>query len=440
MPATRLAVKRLQQCRGETYRLNLPFSNQLMRLFASPTPLFHYGWVIVGNGALIIIACLGFGRFALGMLLPAMGTSLSLDYAEMGYISTGNFIGYLAAVLVSGLMASRLGEKRLIVGGLTLVACSMILVSQARGFWEVLVFYIITGFGAGVANIPIMALVAHWFGRAQRGRAAGFIVSGSGLAIVFSGWVIPLINGYMESEGWRWSWILLGVLVFVIAIISLILIRNRPAEMGLHPLGVSAQQSESHHRDVHHPHASRILTHLGLVYFTFGFTYVIYATFIVTTLVEERGFSEVLAGRFWMWVGLVSIFSGPLFGTLSDRLGRKPALMMVFALHTLAYLIIALRLPDTFAYLSIFLWGIGVWSIPSIMAAAVGDYLGADRAAAAFGTITLFFGVGQIAGPGLAGVLADYTGTFAWSFAMAAGMTMLGVIMSSTLRSPEPES
>ncbi len=51
---------------------------------------------------MVIIACLGFGRFALGMLLPSMGTSLSLDYAEMGAVSTGNFLGYLLAVLASG--------------------------------------------------------------------------------------------------------------------------------------------------------------------------------------------------------------------------------------------------------------------------------------------------------------------------------------------------
>lgn len=404
------------------------------------SPTFHYGWVIVATGTLIIIACLGFGRFALGMLLPAMGAALSLDYAEMGFISTGNFVGYLAAVLVSGLMASRLGERRLIVAGLILVAGSMVAVSQSQGFWGVLVFYVITGFGAGTANIPTMALVAHWFGRAQRGRAAGFIVSGSGLAILFSGWAIPLVNGIMGSDGWRWSWLLLGLLVSIISVVSLILIRNRPSDMGLRPIGVSQQGSDSHHRDLPNPHAGRIVAHLGAVYFTFGFTYVIYATFIVTTLVQERGFSEVLAGQFWMWVGLVSIFSGPLFGTLSDRLGRKPALMMVFVLHTVAYLFIALPLPDLFAYLSIFLWGIGVWSIPSIMAAAVGDYLGAERAAAAFGTITLFFGVGQISGPGLAGLLADYTGTFAWSFVMAAIMTVLGVLVSSTLCRPQQET
>ena len=74
------------------------------------------------------------------------------------------------------------------------------------------------------------------------------------------------------------------------------------------------------------------------------------------------------------------------------------------------------------------------------MAAAVGDYLGAERAAAVFGAITLFFGVGQITGPGIAGVLADLSGSFGWSFAMAAGMTTLGAFLSSLLRHREEEA
>jgi nitrate/nitrite transporter NarK len=45
--------------------------------------------------------------------------------------------------------------------------------------------------------------------------------------------------------------------------------------------------------------------------------------FIVTVLVREWGFAESVAGTFWMWIGFLSLFSGPVFGTLSDRLGRK---------------------------------------------------------------------------------------------------------------------
>jgi len=109
------------------------------------------------------------------MLLPAMGENLGLDYTQMGLISTVNFIGYLCAVMASGFMVGYFGEKRLIVTGLLFICASMIAVSQARGFWGVLIPYLITGFGSGAANIPIMILISHWFERSLRGRAAGFV-------------------------------------------------------------------------------------------------------------------------------------------------------------------------------------------------------------------------------------------------------------------------
>ena len=72
-----------------------------------------------------------------------------------------------------------------------------------------------------------------------------------------------------------------------------------------------------------------------------------------------------------------------------------------------------------------------------IMAAAIGDYLGPQKAAAALGTITLFFGIGQIIGPGIAGILADITGSFAWSYAMGTGMVLLATLLCLRLREPE---
>ena len=54
---------------------------------------FHYAWVIVATGMLCVLACLGLGRFALGMLLPSMASSLKLSYSQIGFISTGNFVG-----------------------------------------------------------------------------------------------------------------------------------------------------------------------------------------------------------------------------------------------------------------------------------------------------------------------------------------------------------
>jgi MFS family permease len=400
----------------------------------------HYGWVIVATGTLTILACLGLGRFALGMLLPSMGASLGLGYVEMGLIGTGNFVGYLAAVMVAGPLVRRFGARRTIFCALALVGASMMLVGRAAGFTEVLVLYVLTGIGTGAANVPVMGLVPHWFARRHRGKAAGWIVIGSGFGIIYAGTLVPAINaGAGGGDGWRTSWLVLGATALAIAAVVGGLLRNRPEDKGLEPIGggEAAAGSAAFHAHPGPAARRRILAHLGAIYFLFGYTYVIYATFIVTTLVEERGFSEAGAGQFWAWIGFLSLASGPVFGTLSDRTSRRAGLIVVFALQMSAYLLVALPLPDAFLYLSIGLFGICAWSIPGIMAAACGDYMGAEHAVAGFGAITFIFGIGQIIGPTVAGAAADATGSFASSFLMAAAMAAAAIALSAFLRRPD---
>ena len=403
-------------------------------------PTFHYGWGIVFAGMLCILACLGFGRFALGMLLPSMAATLHLSYSQMGFISTANFLGYLASVLVSAHWAGRIGSRRLIFLALLLVGISMALVSRATGFTSVLLLYMVTGIGSGATNVPVMGLVAAWFSSRRRGRAAGFIVIGSGFAIMISGRLIPFLNRRIGPEGWRASWLILSGIVMLIAFVTFALLRDGPEEKGLAPVGddeTSAPADNGGVKEEMNIYRKGVIYYLGMIYFLFGFTYVIYATFIVTTLVRERGFSESVAGNFWMWVGFLSLFSGPVFGTLSDRLGRKAGLMIVFSLQAVSYLLIATRLPGLFLYLSIGFYGLVAWSIPSIMAAAIGDYVGPRKSAAAIGFVTFIFGLGQISGPAIAGVLAERTGSFSGSFYMAAAFAGVAILLSGFLRKPK---
>jgi predicted MFS family arabinose efflux permease len=409
----------------------------LMRNSPPGKPTYHYGWVIVFAGMLCILACLGFGRFALGMLLPSMAATLHLSYSQMGFISTANFLGYLASVLVSAHWAGRIGSRRLIFLALLTVAISMSLVSRATGFLSVLLLYMIPGVGSGATNVPVMGLVAAWLSSAKRGRAAGFIVIGSGFAIMIAGRLIPYLNRWIGPEGWRTSWLILSGLVMLIAFAAVAMLRDGPEDKGLAPVGANETAAPADPvpsmAEVN-IYRKGILYYLGAIYFLFGYTYVIYATFIVTTLVRERGFSESLAGNFWMWVGFLSLFSGPVFGTLSDRIGRKAGLMIVFSLQAASYLLIATRLPGIFLYLSIVFYGIVAWSIPSIMAAAIGDYVGPKKSAAPNGFVTFIFGLGQISGPAVAGTLAERTGTFSSSFYMAAAFAGVAIALSGYLR------
>ncbi len=398
----------------------------------------HYSWIIVLTGIAVVFASLGLGRFSLGMLLPSMGLSLALNYSQMGIISTGNFVGYMVSVVLAGMIARAIGSRWTISLGLVLVGGSMVFISRGAGFMEIMILYAATGFGSGLANVPMMGLVSHWFLKSHRGQAAGTMVSGNGIAIVFAGMFIPWINISMGIEGWRTSWLTMGAICLAVAATAAFFLRNEPGEKGVAPLGTSDEVPAPVVQNA----AKAIkankwdMVHLGCLYGIFGATYVVYATFIVTIMVNERGFGEGTAGTFWAVVGGLSIFSGPLFGWLSDRVGRKIGMMLVYTLFTISYILVAANLPNPFLYASIGIFGLTVWSIPTIMSAAVGDYTGPVRAVKAFGFITLFFGIGQITGPSVAGFTADITGTFRIAFWLCAVLSVGAVILTYFLRPP----
>ncbi len=407
-------------------------------LLLNESKIGRYDWIIALTGMAVTFSCLGLGRFSLGMLLPSMGLSLDLNYSQMGLIGTGNFVGYMSSVVLAGIVARVIGARWTVSIGLVLVGGSMVLVSRATGYPEVMSLYVATGVGSGLANIPMMGLVSRWFTKRNRGRAAGFILSGNGIAIVFAGLFIPWVNASAGVEGWRTGWLTNGAISLVIAAVAAVFLRNEPTERKAAPPGnaemspVSSEQSA-----VKEPKTGKwTMVHLGCVYALFGATYAVYATFIVVTLVSERGFGENTAGMFWAIVGGLSIFSGPLFGSISDRLGRKAGMMLAYAMFAISYVLVAVDLPNAFLYASIAIFGLTVWSIPTIMSAAAGDYAGPAGAIKALGFITLFFGLGQITGPALAGFTADISGTFSIAFWLCAILSVAAVLLAGFLRPP----
>lgn len=399
---------------------------------------FHYGWLIVAAGSLGIFACIGLARFALGMLLPAMAKDLHLSYAQMGTISTANFLGYLGGILITPRLVRHFGARALIASALLLSGSAMIAIGWSSRMLPLVTLYILTGIGSALANVPIMALLATWFTSKLRGKAAGFVVSGNGAAIVFAGLTVPWLNEHTGLQ-WRLSWIVLGLMVIIIALICLAVLRNRPQDIGLIAAGGEnpARPAPLHQLSTKRAIPPRLILHCGAIYAIFGFTFVTYATFIVTTMVQQYGFSQQTAGQFWSWVGLFSLFSGPVFGSLADRVSRRFSLIIVFGFQTLAYLLAGLQPTVVLLYCSIGCFGVVAWSVPSVMAALSGDYAGPDKAFAFFSAITLLFAAGQVAGPFLAGQTAELYGSFAPSYLLAAALTTTAAILSFFLPNPD---
>ncbi|MBT3534057.1 MAG: YbfB/YjiJ family MFS transporter, partial [Rhodospirillaceae bacterium] len=182
----------------------------------------------------------------------------------------------------------------------------------------------------------------------------------------------------------------------------------------------------------------KVIPRLGAVYFLFGATYVVYGTFIVTTLMREHGMAEAEAGRFWILLGIFSLFGGTVLGAFSDRMGRRAGIALSLFLQGSAYALISYGSGAVAVYLSICLYGLSAFGVPVIMSATVADYASPQRAAAVFGTITAIFGVGQMLGPVLAGVMAEYSGSFTSGY--LASVSLVAVAIAITLTLPAPPS
>ena len=404
-----------------------------------PRSAIHYGWIIAAVGFLIIFACIGLARYAYTMLLPSMQAGLGLTYDRMGYIGTGNFSGYLLSVVLAPRLIRRFRPRLVITGGLALITLSLFGVSASHGFFIPLTLYFLVGMGTGFANIPTMALISHWFRSDQRGKAAGLMIGGNGAAIVLAGILVPLLNRTFGANGWRAGWLLLSIIALLVTVLAAWLVRNYPSDMGLEPLGRPTPPSPDQLVPREHRGDGGLLVRLGLLYLAFGATFMVYGTFIVTTMVREYGFSEAKAGVYWSWTGFFSLFSGVVFGAISDRIGRKYGMALVFAVQSAAYLLAGLRPGSMGLMLSITLYGSAVFAIPAIMAAAVGDYLGLNRAASSFATITIFFAAGQTFGPGAAGIIARSSGSFTSAYLASALITTVAVIFSLFLPRPETD-
>ena len=404
----------------------------LLKIFPRP----HYAWVISGVGVLAVFCCLGLARFAFGMMLPGMAQDLGLDYSQQGLLGTGYFVGYLLTVATLPYLAPRLGARKIVTAGLLTITLALGGISQSSDFVVLTILYSIAGVGSGAAYVPVMSLASHWFHPSHRGRAAGIFLGGAGLGIIVSGFVVPRLEPLSGLAGWQVGWLIFSSLSLVLALLTAILLRNNPAEMGLEPYGRPGPLQ----RDAEHTADTRgfrsIVLHLRAIYAIYGVTYMVYATFIVTTMEQDFSFSRDHAGQVWAWIGFFSIFSGALFGFLSDRLGRRNGMIIAFAVLGIGYFLVSLNFGLVGLYVSVALFGFAAWSIPTIITAAAGDYLGLAAAASGLAVITLMFALGQSLGPVGGGVLAELTGDFALGYGISAALCVLAITLCLWLRPP----
>jgi len=378
-------------------------------------------WPALFAAAVAFMAAQGFGRFGFALILPSMRDGLGLSNGEMGLMAGIGLAAYLLSSAPIGVLAAWFGTRRVVVGGLLGIAAGLAGTGLAEGFAMAAAAQALVGAASPGVIVPVLAAGTAWFPPSVHGRVTGLVVAGGGLGVLTTGLVVPLLLGTGDELAWRRAWGSLALGTLAASLLVALLLRDPPA------VGSATARPS-----LGAVYRSAAVWRLGIVFGFYAVAYIVYGTFFAAHL-AQRGVDGVTAGRLWSLVGVASIGSGLLGGVLADRLGWSLALAAMFAMEGTGLALLALGDGLAWYAVSAIFFGASFWGFPSAISKACAEIVGPALAPAAIGLLAVFFGVGQVVGPVVGGLLADWTGALSAALLLGAAADLAGVVGSLLL-------
>jgi len=281
-----------------------------------------------------ILTALGFGFFidsaedvALPMLWPAVRAALGLSYAQLGYISSIRVIFQTFSGPFWGMLADRYNRKWILVIGTGVWGLWTSVCGLATDYWQLLIVRVIACIGLGCLYPAAFSILADSFGPKKRGQAMGTISAIGMFGIVAGALAFGEIIGISEN-GWRIGFIGLGLASVLSGLVIALLVKE-PVRGAAEPELESIITEEAAARFKFDMKGLKELFGVKtvLVNFLQGIfmltTINALATFYVTWLVDDRGFSESDAPLFFGGVVISLAVGNFVGGVIGDWAYRR---------------------------------------------------------------------------------------------------------------------
>ena len=404
-------------------------------------PIF-YGWRMVAAACGI--------QFLVGaLLLQTFGLYIAVLSEEMGWSKT-TLSG--AAALQSaesaiigpllGWLMDRWGPQSIIRWGIVIFSAGLLLLSQVDSVGTLYVSAVLMAIGASLSGyFPLSIVIVHWF---EKYRARALSIMSLGLAL--GGLVVPAMAWSMQQWGWRVTAAASGVLTLVVGLPLARMIRRRPEDHGEFVDGIrpAAESPESAILKATGQQEFSLREALNTQAFWFlaighGLALLVVTAVnvhAITHMKEGLGYTFAKAG----WVIMLMTF-GQLLGVLlgaamGDRFEKRKvaALCMLSHAFGLMFLTYSSQLQGLIAFAAFhgLAWGLRGPFMQAIRA----DYFGRQAIGAIMGVSAAIIAVGQIAGPMVAGMLADLTGDYRLGFTVLSILAALGSISFMLAKKP----
>ena len=399
---------------------------------------FFYGWTVLFAASSSMVVRNAAASLTLAVFIFPMSEDLGWSRTLIaGAASLGGLVATVASPVV-GWALDRYGARTILTVSILILGLSTISLAWAT---VPVAFYLAYGTGrvlfSSPLNIGSSVVVSRWFIR-RRGRATGILFLSHSLGMV----TFPLIAGLViKYRGWEDAWVVLGVLVWVLALgpVSM-LVRQSPESVGLLPDGDLPDQGDSG------TDAAAAVEEVSWTLREAMRTPTLWILALATgSLFLLQSGTNIHQGAYFLDQGLGvgvsaatlslnAVFTGVgsiFWGWLVDRVPVRytyagVALMMAVALVLFP---IADTTIEALAVASIF--GMAVGGILVVPVVAYANYFGRRSLSAIRGVTEPFVSLGQAIGALFSGIIYDVTGSYKDAFLVLSilGFATIGMLL-----------
>ena len=409
----------------------------------------HYGWVMVGVTFLTALISAGTVG-APGVFIVPLQHEFGWTTAEISSALSIRFVLFGIMAPFAAALLNRYGLRNVTLSALLIVASALVTSLAMTKVWQLMLLWgVVIGIGTGMTALVLGATVsARWFA-ARRGLVVGILTASVATGqLVF----LPLLASMTERMGWRIALAFMCVMLGLAATAVLLLMRDRPGDVGLRPFGDEGTQPLAAPPPSTAPIMAAALGTVRDVAQHRAF-WILFMTFFIcgastNGLIQvhlipmclDFGIPQVEAASLLAAMGVFDFFGTILSGWLSDRYDNRWLLFWYYGLRGLSLLFLPFS-DFSFYGLSLFAMFYGLDWIATVPPTVrlTAQRFGAERANVVFGWIFAGhqMGAGTAAlGAGLSRtMLASYLPAF---FVAGALCVVAALIVLTISRVPKP--
>jgi MFS family permease len=355
-------------------------------------------------------------RFLFGVVLKPISEEFGWDRAQLtGAVMVGMIVLSICQPVV-GLLVDRLGPKRVLVGGLTILGLSLIPLSFVTQLWQVyLIFGVLTSFGFAAAS-PVLstAIVGRWF-HEKRGLAMSLATSGSAFGQLL---IVPIAAVIVTMTSWQMTYRVLAVALLAFAVpVSAVFLRDAPRGYDDARKTTSPEEGLALRDAIAHP----AFWLLGFGFLVCGWTMAFPNTHFLA-YADDMGMSILHAANTVSVTAIAGVVGSVLLGMVADRYRRTSVLALTYALRGVAFVLLLLLPAGNLLYVYGLVLGIS-WSATTPLTAAVAaDRYGPRHLGLIFGSLFTFMNLGVGIGSLLDGIIYETLGGYNTALIINAGL------------------